>query len=115
MAHLSASAISVVAPGIAYYDHHEDGSVTVHAAIPVKAPPTGKEPFDIRDLPGVEQAATLVHRGPMENVMASVQHLARWVDCHGFRSVGPSREVYLDVPADFSEFVTELQEPIAAA
>lgn len=51
----------------------------------------------------------------MENVSASVQQLARWVDGHGFRSVGPSREVYLEVPGDLSEFVTELQEPIAAA
>lgn len=114
-AHLSAAAISMVAPGIAYYDQHEDGSVTVHAAVPVTAPSTGAEPFDIRDLPGIDAAATLVHRGRMEDVLSSVQQLARWVDGHGFRSAGPSREVYLKMSPDLSDFVTELQEPIVAA
>ncbi len=113
-ARLSAAAVSVVGPAIAYYDHHDDGSVTVHAAVPVNASPTGADHFDIRDLPGVDAAATLVHRGPMEDVLSSVQQLARWVDGHGFRSAGPSREVYLEASSDLSEFVTELQEPIVA-
>jgi DNA-binding transcriptional MerR regulator len=114
-AHLATAGIAVVAPAIAYYDHHDDGSVTVHAAMPVNAPPTGMEQFDIRDLPGVDAVATLVHRGPMEDVLSSVQQLARWVDGHRFRSAGPSREVYLDVSPGLSDFVTELQEPIVAA
>ncbi|MER7604413.1 MerR family transcriptional regulator [Nocardioides sp. NPDC127503] len=113
-AHLADAAVSVVAPAIAYYDHHADGTVTVHAALPIGGNPAGRDHFVVKDLPAVTSAATLVHRGPMEDVMSSVQQLARWVDSHGFSSAGPSREVYLDVSADGREFVTELQEPIAA-
>lgn len=111
---LAAAGVAVVAPAIAYYDQHGDGTVTVHAALPIGATPTRSDEFDIRDLPGIATAATLVHRGPMEDVMSSVQQLARWVDDSSFSSVGPWREVYLEVSDDRGRWVTELQEPIAS-
>jgi hypothetical protein len=35
------------------------------------------------DLPKIEQAATIVHRGFMDNVMPTIQTLARWIDTIG--------------------------------
>jgi effector-binding domain-containing protein len=71
------------------------------------------EDFEVVDLPEIEQAATIVHRGSMDDVMQTIQTLARWIDAHGYRSAGYNRELYIEVGPDRSTWVTELQEPIA--
>lgn len=84
----------------------------VHATLPVNAGPGGSHGFQITDLPEIRQAATIVHRGPMDNVMTTIQTLARWIDANGYRSTGYTRELYLECPDDRDKWVTELQEPI---
>ena len=69
--------------------------------------------FAITDLPEIEQAATILHRGSMDNVMPTIQTLARWIDANGYRSVGYNRELYIEIRPDRDAWVTELQEPIA--
>ena len=66
------------------------------------------------DLPGIEQAATIVHRGAMDDVMPTIQALARWIDANGYRSAGYNRELYIELGEDRDAWVTELQEPIVA-
>ena len=63
-------------------------------------------------MPAVERAATIVHRGSMDEVMTSFQTMAGWIDGNGERALGPSREVYLVVDADPANWVTEIQEPL---
>lgn len=111
---LAAAGITPTGPGVAYYEQLDGGRVTVHAGAQVSLP-AGTGTFHIVDLPAVDQAATLIHRGPMEHVMPSVQALARWIDANGWVSSGPSRELYLDygMDADPQQWVTELQEPVA--
>ena len=104
--------MSLVGPGIAYYENRSDGEVVVHAAMPVNVEETADEDISIVDLPAVERAATIVHRGSMDEVMTSLQTMAGWIDSNGERAVGPSREVYLVVDADHANWVTELQEPL---
>ncbi|MEU0096623.1 MerR family transcriptional regulator [Kribbella sp. NPDC006257] len=65
------------------------------------------------DRPAVK-VACLVHRGPIEGVLPSWQALARWLDDNGHRTSGPACELYLDVPDDPDQWVTELQEPITS-
>jgi effector-binding domain-containing protein len=60
----------------------------------------------------VTLAATIVHRGRIDDVLATWQALARWIDDNGHRSNGPARELYLDCPEDPALWVTELQEPV---
>ncbi|KAB2346890.1 MerR family transcriptional regulator [Actinomadura rudentiformis] len=96
---------------VAYYENPQ-GSVTVHASIPVDTDPDPSHDFAVVDLPEV-QAATLVHKGPAEQVIPSVQALARWIDANGYTSMGPAREVTLSCPHCGDHAVTELQEPIA--
>ena len=72
---------------------------------------SGLNGLEVVDLPAV-RAATLVYRGPIEQVLPAWQALARWIDDNGYRSSEPSRELYLDTPDDPTEWVTELQEPI---
>jgi DNA-binding transcriptional MerR regulator len=100
-------------PAIAYYEDSPDGDgVLVHATIPVDADPGEDHDFAIVDLPEIEQAATILHRGSMDDVMATIQALARWIDANGYRSVGYNRELYIELGEDRDAWVTELQEPI---
>ncbi|MET1071190.1 MAG: MerR family transcriptional regulator [Umezawaea sp.] len=98
--------------GIAYYEQVDDG-VVVHAGLPVGPSVAGD--FEVVELPAVAEMATIVHRGSMEAVMPSVQALGRWIEANGYRSTGPSRELYLEHHADRDLWVTELQEPIGPA
>ncbi|MDJ1137494.1 MerR family transcriptional regulator [Streptomyces iconiensis] len=104
--------------GLAYYEDGSQGedSVLVHAAVQVgaEAPPhAGAYDFQLVDLPEVPVAATLVHRGPMEGVMASLQVLARWIEANGYRSLGYPRELQISCEGGPEHWVTELQEPVA--
>jgi DNA-binding transcriptional MerR regulator len=107
---LDRAGVTPVGPAIAYYERDREGgedAVIVHAAIPVNH---GADEVALVDLPAVGRAATIVHRGPMEQVMSTVQTLARWFDANGLRSAGYGRELYLHTGE--GPWITELQEPI---
>lgn len=90
----------------------------MHAAFPVSAPATlPRHPagFAITDLPALPAAATIVHRGAMDEVLGTAQTLARWIDANGWHSAGFARELYLECPDDPGQWVTELQEPVVQA
>ncbi|HEY4457790.1 MAG TPA: MerR family transcriptional regulator [Pseudonocardiaceae bacterium] len=93
----------------------ENQSVLVRAGVPI-ATEHGKDlnGLSIVDLPGGDHA-TVIHRGPMDGVLPAWQTLARWVDANGRPASGPARELYLDCPADESQWVTELQEPVTVS
>jgi DNA-binding transcriptional MerR regulator len=112
---LDRAGLTPVGPAIAYYEDSPDGEgVLVHASLPVNADPGDDHGFAIVDLPEIEQAATIMHRGSMDNVMPTGQTLARWIDAHGYRSAGYTRELYIECGEDTDTWVTELQEPIAS-
>ncbi len=88
----------------------------VHAGVQVDAEPAAGFGFAIVDLPQIERAATILHRGPMDTVMSTVQSLAQWIDAHGYRSAGYNREFYIDYGSgDPEALTTELQEPVVPA
>lgn len=126
-------------PAIAYYEPEPGPPVRVHAAIQVSNDlPTGTgardqtgaedrvgvqdgpgaehRDFDVLDLPGIDAAATIVHHGPMSEVMRSMQTLARWIDDNGYRPVGYAREVCLQFdPENPDNWVHELQLAVVPA
>jgi len=113
---LDRAGLAPTGPAIAYYEDSPDGDgVLVHASLPVNAGPGDDHDFSIVDLPEIEQAATIVHRGSMDNVMPTIQTLARWIDANGYRSAGYDRELYIECGEDRDAWVTELQEPIATS
>lgn len=71
--------------------------------------------FDVVTLPGLDSAATVVHRGPMSRILPTAQNLAHWIDANGYRSAGYARELYLECPPDLEKWVTEIQEPVVRA
>jgi len=62
----------------------------------------------------VVRAASVVHRGSMENIVPTYEALVRWIEDSGYRMTGHSRELYHDWhDEDLTRNVTELQMPIA--
>jgi DNA-binding transcriptional MerR regulator len=114
MRRLGAAGVEPVGPHVAYYEDASDGEgLVAHAGVPV-ADGVTVDSCAVLDLPAIE-AATIVHRGPMEGVMPTVQTLARWIEAHGYRSGGYNREVYHRYASgDPQEWRTELQEPVTA-
>ncbi|WP_144119664.1 MerR family transcriptional regulator [Catellatospora sichuanensis] len=109
-----AGVVPVGGPAVAYYEADGD-AVVVHAAMPVADGPRPGADFAVVDLPEI-QAATLIHRGPMDDVMASLQVIAEWIESNGYRPVGYHREVYLDyLPDNPENGVTELQIEVTTA
>jgi DNA-binding transcriptional MerR regulator len=119
MRRLEAANVTPTGPAIAYYepDPGESGdAVTVHAGMPVSAGPDPRYDFTVVDLPPIPTAATIIHHGPMDDVMQSLQALARWIEDNGYRPVGYHREVYLDYyPEKADQGVTELQVAVVKA
>jgi len=119
---LCSAEVGAAGPALAYYEDAPagEGAIVVHAAVPVADGPgadgssgAGRDPgFAIVDLPAVERAAVIIHHGSMDDVMATGQALARWIDANGYRSAGYSREVTLAWSPDPEQWVTELQQPI---
>ncbi|WP_413811835.1 MerR family transcriptional regulator [Streptomyces sp. OE57] len=111
---LDTAGIAPTGPGVAYYEDAPEGggAVTVHAAVQVAAPLRDGADLRILDLPPVDRAATIVHRGPMDAVVPTAQALAHWIDGNGYRSAGYPREINLECPENRDEWVTELQAPV---
>ncbi|WP_017592189.1 MerR family transcriptional regulator [Nocardiopsis potens] len=102
-------------PGLAYYRAAPEGggAVVVHAGLPVPAGARVGGGVALVHLPAVERAATLVHKGPMDDVLPASQALAHWIEESGREPVGDWRELNLEVPEDPAGWVTELQQPVS--
>ncbi|MEU8655581.1 MerR family transcriptional regulator [Actinoplanes philippinensis] len=111
---LEAAGVRPTGPGVAYYEDAADGRITVHAAIEVADGPASGD-LEVRDLPVIIEAATIVHRGSMDAVMPTGQALAEWIDANGYRAVGYAREVSLECPENRDDWVTELQVAVTRA
>jgi DNA-binding transcriptional MerR regulator len=72
---LEAAGVPPSGPGIAHYEEAPGGggAVLVHAGVTVAAGTAPVPGVDLVDLPAVERAATVVHRGPMSRVLPAVQ------------------------------------------
>ncbi|MGP4100719.1 MerR family transcriptional regulator [Nonomuraea sp. KM90] len=105
---VAAACVRIAGPGIAHYREEADGSIMVHACLPVNVAPGGHD-FEVVDLPAVETAATIIHHGSMEDVGPTFQALAHWIEENGRRSRDLAREISLHCPDNRDEWVTELQ------
>jgi DNA-binding transcriptional MerR regulator len=117
MARLETAGIAVVGSPVTWYEDAPDGDgVVVHAGAPIDARvETAGADFDVVELPAIDRAATIVHRGSMESVMPTIQALARWIEANGYRSRGYNREVYHAYgQGPPQSWVTELQEPVTS-
>jgi DNA-binding transcriptional MerR regulator len=111
---LCQSNVGPCGPGIAYYRDSmaSETAVEVHATVAVAAEPDDRHGFRVVDLPELPMAATVIHRGSMDEVMPTGQALARWIDANGYRALGYPRELTIE-HANKQATVTELQTPIS--
>jgi DNA-binding transcriptional MerR regulator len=112
---VAGAGIEETGPTVARYEDapEGDGAVLIRVAVQV-APSTRTDGHDVEvvDLPSIEEAATIVHRGSMDEAVGSFQALARFIEENGYRSAGYARELYLECPDDPAGWVVELQEPV---
>ncbi|MGC4813779.1 MerR family transcriptional regulator [Micromonospora sp. DT228] len=110
---LADAGITPTGPAIAWYEPAAPGdgdAVLVHAGVTVAVGLATGADVEVRDLPALGAAATIVHHGAMDDADQSIQVLARWIDDNGYRADGFARELYLDYCPDQPEQgVTELQ------
>jgi effector-binding domain-containing protein len=74
---------------IGYQEYSPNGGeILVYATLPLNADPSQDHDFAIVELPEIEQAATIVHHGSMDNVIPSIQTLDRrkWMQLGGLQS-----------------------------
>lgn len=111
---LGAAGVHPCGSPVAYYEDAENDTIRVHAAVPVDAGTPAD--LDLRELPELPQAATIVHQGDMMEADRSMQTLARWIEDNGYRSQGYAREVTLEFdPDNPANWVHEFQIGITTA
>ena len=100
-----------------YHDtEYRESDVDIEVCAPVMPSVAGNERVSVRELPGVETMACMVHQGSYsKGFHAAYGALMSWIEANGYRIVGPNREIYLkggEDPNDES-YVTEIQFPVA--
>jgi effector-binding domain-containing protein len=103
-------------PVAIYYDEEfrEDG-IDAEIAAPVAGSVLEGGRIKVRELPGVDQAASIIHEGAYEDIRGTYGQLLKWIETNGYRITGPVREVYMQGPEsgrDPSTYVTEIQFPV---
>lgn len=102
--------------GIAiYHDASNEGEempVEALAALSERIRPS--QQVRVYELPGIDIAASVVHHGPFATLGNAYQALLAWIQANGYRTAGPTRELYLSYQrgGDQSQFVTEIQFPV---
>jgi effector-binding domain-containing protein len=99
-----------------YYDtEYKERDVDVEVAVPTQAEIPQNDRIQVKELPGVETMACVIHRCPYENLMEAYGALLRWIEENQYEVSGPNRDIYLkpiEPGVDPAELVTEIQFPV---
>jgi effector-binding domain-containing protein len=102
-----------------YYDpEYREHDVDVEAAVPVIAASPGEGAVTVRELPGAETMACVLHEGSYDSISQAYTALMTWIEANAYRTTGPNREIYLRGPesgGDPATYVTEVQFPVEKA
>jgi effector-binding domain-containing protein len=116
------------APPLAvYYDtEYRERDIDLEVAVPLTRVVESCGRVVVRELPGVEAMACVVHSGSYATLDAASGALYSWIASQGYRAAGPYREVYLRFGAgglrlaipgayladDSADYLTMLQSPV---
>jgi len=103
-------------PMMLHYDEeYREDDADFEAAMPVRQPKSDAPPdgIDLREIPG-GRCATLLHKGPYDQLGTSYATILKYVKDHGYRIVMPTREVYIKGPGMIfkgnpKNYLTEIQ------
>ncbi len=100
---------------ICHDSEYKESDVDIEAAVPIGKDIKGSDRVKVYELPGLEQAACIVYKGPYENIGEAYNALMAWIESNGYQITGPDRELYFTDPSkvkDPAENVTEIQFPV---
>lgn len=112
---LDAAGVEYREPGTFWYEAVEDtDDLRVWVSWLAGEEPVAGDGWEVVELPAVERAAVTQYRGDMAGIGAAWTRFMQAVLADGSTFAGPCREVYLEVePLPQSEWLTELQQPVA--
>lgn len=64
------------------------------------------------ELPYVDQAACIYHRGDFDTLEVTYAAIGKWVEANQYNMVGPIREIYIQPPGLAEESLIEIQFPV---
>lgn len=119
MAYLEGNSAYMSGPPMALYHDAEapEQGWDIEVCMPIVGLVPGTKRINVHTLPGIAMMACVVHNGPFATIGQAYDALARWIDEHGYRIVGPGRELNLRVPdppnnQNDPNAVNEIQFPI---
>jgi effector-binding domain-containing protein len=119
-AHLGKNQVAPAGPPFAMY--HDEGykekDIDMESAVPIAGPAPSSDRVKVRELPAVAQMACVTVEGSYEGLSEAYGRLLGWIQTNGYHIVAPNREIYIKGPGpdcEPSEYVTELQFPVAKA
>jgi effector-binding domain-containing protein len=103
---------------ICHDEEYKEHDVDVEVAVPIGKKIAETDRIKVYELPGVEEAACTVHKGPYDTIGEAYNALMGWIESNGYEIAGPDRELYFTDPnkvKDPSKYVTEVQLPVKKA
>jgi effector-binding domain-containing protein len=103
---------------ICYDTEYKEKDVDVEVCVPIKKSIPGSDTVKVYELPGLEEAACIIYKGPYEGISEAYKALMAWIESNGYQITGPDRELYLTSPyntKDPAKYVTEIQFPVKKA
>ena len=116
MGYIAQQGATCIGPGTTlYYDPEmRESDINVGACMPFEGALKDGEQVKIRELPGFETVASVIHHGPFSTLSHAYNAIFHWIETNGYQVSGPSRELNLEYErgGDQSKFVTEIQFPV---
>jgi effector-binding domain-containing protein len=102
---------------ITIYNEYEykEKNVDAEVSLPIKGEFAVAKPITIRELPGEDQVASVIHKGKYEEISKAYNALMDWIENNGYEIANFSRQVYLRGPGEEKNpdnYITEVQLPI---
>jgi DNA-binding transcriptional MerR regulator len=105
---------------------YRETNVDLEVFAPIDAELPESARVKVKTLPGIETAASILHKGSYDNFRETYIVLMKWIEENGYTVIGPDREIYLHCPGDEhdplmyagkgptdpADFVTEVLFPV---
>lgn len=101
--------------GLCHDTEYKEEDVDMEVAMPVDASAIGSDRIRVYELPAVEIAACLLHKGDYHLLPESYEALMNWIGANDYQIAGTDRQIYLRTFADVadpSDCLTEIQFPV---
>jgi effector-binding domain-containing protein len=99
-----------------FYDgEYKEKDVDIELAMPLTASIPEYGDIKVRTLPGHDQMACVLHKGPFDTINNAYQFMLQWIEKNHYQVAGPDRVVYLNFSENTApeDILQEMQLPIS--